>query len=406
MKDKNDHNLSDFGLNFDFKTEDLYKIGSDYKHGYSRYFYWHEACEKLYKTKVEWDEVLPLRDPIELISSRKFTETVETSDKVHERYNPLYKYRTEPTGYMISNYIFISCNLMFISSDDISYKDTLNLFWLDEKGRITVNTYTEIGNYRNILHSQIERQANAVQDINREIADVFKVYYYETERAIVLAKLNEQSNEVIEQINKYWHNLKFGLRGLFRRIVQTGMSLKQYYGLIEFIKKNINDSSEAVDDLSSTSFLIEKTKYIPEDILNHIMCGFYALMEKKEPIIETSVLLAEKILPLESILEDFFRNRNVKSTEDFIDWFKSQRKVTMPEDRIKEKDIICRAIELKDQKKSVQYLYDYMRKWLLDGEGFTEITFKKNFRFGITDPLTFNRIINIKIKQLHLGYYD
>lgn len=316
-----DHKISIIELTQGFGSHNLYEVGFTTENKSGMFYCWTEECDKLYDRNVEWDKIFKTRDPIIFETSLKVTgiqKVKSIDDKDQSDYYEIPE--REATGYIIPEYDFLNHKLKklgfySVKDTELAYSEALNLLELTPDSKITVAKYAEIGNYRNTLFEQIKRQANAVYNINKVIADVFKVYYFESEKAVILAKLNEDSEEKLIQIDLDWREIKNNLSEHFGRRVQMGMSLE-----------DIKESFESAFKLAETTgfhypeskyFEKNKIKYISKEIHESVMGGYRALMKEKEPLMEKAATIYRKISPLESLLEDFLFENKIKTSEEF-----------------------------------------------------------------------------------------
>jgi hypothetical protein len=174
----------------------------------------------------------------------------------------------------------------------------LETFGISENGTIPPEKLPVISNYRDTLLKQLHRQAEQLNEWNREIANVLKVYYYESEQAILKGSADEYSDEEIEQRVKERSNVLRNIRNLFDALILSGAKteLIERHSMLEKLKEN---------------------KYISEHLIDATIHGVLTLSKKKDPIIDMAVQLAHKINPLESILEDAFLSDRIKSKIQF-----------------------------------------------------------------------------------------
>lgn len=342
MNDTTDHRLTEFGLNYNFEESNVYKLNvlTKFIPMFKKYYTWTKKCNNFYKIDIneEWSDVFTLLNPIVYQTTRRNIEKVrfyseegtEKPENTIARTGYIGQNFTVPTGYVIPKYNFLSYKLnasvSYYKPDSAvytvnkeAYNNAIKLFSIEKNSKITPKQYTDIGNYRDLLHRQIERQANQSQNIDREIADILKIYYYESERAIVKAKMREQSKNKITIIELDWHSIKQGLSELYQVKIQGGMGLQDIKNeniqLLESTKKEYKKSVYKYHEFNP--FRLDNDKYIPTEILKYILNGYQEYMKQKDILISTTLPLVKKIEPLESLLEDFFFDRSIKSVEEY-----------------------------------------------------------------------------------------
>lgn len=278
---------------FNYKTK--YNTQNDYF-----ILLWRERCNKFYKANMDWDAVFPMSDAMQ------YQSTLDTE---------------RPTGYIMPIFKLDYTNHQIVSKE--AYKIALNLFDIEEKSKISPKEYTEIGNYRDVLFGQLERQINEVQNIHRDLIDVLKVYYFEFERAIIIEKLKEQSKEQVEIFDNLWEYLKNWLTHILKNHIQAGDSLEKleqenkdiyydYYSSPTTINQYVSRYIHITDN-----FVLYNNKLIDNELLDSLYTGFTEIMKVRERVLETTRSFVSKIAPLESILEDYFLNQKIKSVEEY-----------------------------------------------------------------------------------------
>lgn len=167
-----------------------------------------------------------------------------------------------------------------------------------ENGTIPPEKLPLLSNYRDTLLIQLKRQAKEINRINTEIANVLKVYYYESDRATLKGVPDDYSDEEIDKRVKDRSHVLRNIRNLFEALILSGAKteLIESHSMLEKLKEN---------------------KYISEHLIDATIHGILTLSKKKDPLIDMAVQLAYKINPLESILEDAFLHDRVKSKIQF-----------------------------------------------------------------------------------------
>lgn len=337
-----DHHLSDLGLSYDSQEKNLYKFNNCTKFAYNfvRFYTWTKKCDEFYKIEINkvWEEIFSLSDLIVYQTTQSASESSRTVNDSSEINTPKTFGQLEyddigdmvQTGYVIPKYEFLFFKLnggfyghlqqepVFYKFKKL-YKEAVELFDLNKNGKISINQYIQIAKLRNILFEQLTRQANLVHNIISELADILKVYYFESERAVVKAKNSASSKTKIDEIDKDWTNIREGLSELFNFKIRGGLTLETIKWHIENDKLTQKERSTrlGVSYTDFEPFQLDNDKYVSKDILEYILGGYKVYMKQKESIIDTSMVLFEQIAPLESMLEDFFLKRKIKTADEF-----------------------------------------------------------------------------------------
>lgn len=268
------------------------------------YYHWNKSNDrKLNKPDFNWNGYFDIPEPINYKSSHRptgKTERVQFPGSKKHGIEPTIKEipQTEPTGYLTPRFRFINIQIYRYGFKGDEYKQALETFGISENGTIPPEKLPVISNYRDTILKQLQRQAEQINKLNREIANVLKVYYYESEQAILKGNADEYSDEEIEQRVKDRSNVLRNIRNLFDALILSGAKteLIERHSMLEKLKEN---------------------KYLSEHLIDATIHGVLTLSKKKDPIIDMAVQLAHKINPLESILEDAFLNDRVKSKIQF-----------------------------------------------------------------------------------------
>ncbi|SMO91033.1 hypothetical protein [Gracilimonas mengyeensis] len=264
------------------------------------YYHWNKSNDrKLNKPDFNWNGYFDIPEPINYKSSHRpngKTEKVQFPGSKKHGIEPVIKEipQSEPTGYLTPRFSFINIQINRYGFKGEEYKQALETFGISENGTIPPEKLPVISNYRDTILKQLHRQAEQLNEWNQEISNVLKVYYYESEQAI----LKGNPDEEIEQRVKDRSNVLRNIRNLFEALILSGAKteLIERHSLLEKLKEN---------------------KYIPEHLIDTTIHGVLTLSKKKDPIIDMAVQLAHKINPLESILEDAFLNDRVKPKIQF-----------------------------------------------------------------------------------------
>jgi len=268
------------------------------------YYHWNKSNDrKLNNPDFNWNGYFDIPEPINYKSSHRptgKTEKVQFPGSKKHGIEPVIKEipQSEPTGYLTPRFRFINIQINRYGFKGDEYKQALETFGIDENGTIPPEKLPVISNYRNTLLKQLQRQAEQLNKWNRQIANILKVYYYESEQSILKGYPDEYSNEEIKQRAKDRNKVLRNIRNLFDALILSGAKteLIKCHSMLEKLKDN---------------------KYISEDLIDATIHGVLTFSQKKDPVIDMAVQLANKINPLESILEDAFLSDRIKSKIQF-----------------------------------------------------------------------------------------
>lgn len=334
MQDPGYNDISDYGLNHDYKSHGLYRFNMMVDTTIFRHFSWTDEANKLYKKGFSWEKIFPSSDPIGISSSYAISKIVRHYPDGTTKVNPNDKISNddvfdvptlETTGYITPRYNFLERYLYdntyvidYVASNERRqlYNETMSAFNLDEDGNISSHDYAILGNFRDTLHTQIERQAEEFQEYNLRIADLLKVVYYETERAVTLKNMEKNSKERNEQLAIDWGGISSSLIYIYRDI-QRGMSFDEIREGVEHEINQYNDYEPEIRKTVVKPFHLWENVYVPRDLLESTIDAYIALMINRTKVIDNALIFAKKILPVESLLEDFFRGGKIKSTYEY-----------------------------------------------------------------------------------------
>ncbi len=283
------------------------KLGGKYSYTSANggiYYYWNKSNDKkLIDPVFNWKGYFDIPEPIQYRSTEKPTgEIKEVEFPAVKKFNIKKRIvkipQSEPTGYLTPRFHFINSQFNRYVYKGDEYKETLKVFGIKEKGIIPPEKIPIISNYRDTLLSQLNRQADELTKLNEQIANVLKVYYYESEQAILKGDSKDYSDEEIKKRVKDRTEVLQNIRNLFEALILTGAS------------------SELIESHSMTK-RIHDNGYVSKHLKEAAIHGVIFLTKKKDPLIKMAVQLAHKINPLESILEDAFLNDRVKSKNQF-----------------------------------------------------------------------------------------
>lgn len=185
------------------------------------------------------------------------------------------------------------------------YEKMIYKFDLKYGEKVPLDKYTQIVPFKNELETQFYKQAAVIVSHHHLIAKEFGTLYSSAEKAMLDNQRRNHPNDFKIKPPVDWSELILKFHSIFNQI-QYGISpekierLKVFDPIFQF---------ECIDH--------DLAEEISESILRHC--------RKREPIIEILRVLARKILPLESIVEDFNFDQEIKSiqniweNESFID---------------------------------------------------------------------------------------
>ena len=352
------------------------KLGDKYSYTSTNggiYYHWNESNDrKLNKPDFNWNAYFDIPEPINYKSSQRptgKTEKIQFPGSKKNGIEPVFKDipQTEPTGYLTPRFKFINIQINKYGFKGDDYNKALETFGIDENETIPPDKLPVISNYRDTLLKQLHRQAEQLNELNRQIANVLKVYYYESEQAILKGNVDEYSDKEIGKRVKDRSNILRNIRNLFEALILSGAKsdLIDRHSMLEKLKKN---------------------KYISEHLIDSTIHGVITLSKKKDPLINMAVQLAYKINPLESILEDAFLNDRIRPNKEYL------------KENISKGEIIQKAHDLKENGMKVENMFQEMKKWLITELGFSnnELQYKFGFRFHEHEEAhhTFNKFVN------------
>jgi len=363
----------------------------------------------LYKIDIlkEWNKIFHIKAPIKYESSTKNSGVTRqyhdgTIKKYPDRNTMVSSQKAKagkfseslqilPTGYVIPRYEFIGQRLyrrishMFENNEtEEAYKEALDLVGLEENDEMTVLQYNDVGTYRDILHNQIDRQAKKILNILPSIAYIFKIHYFETEKAITNAKYKSDSNTEVDKLNSDLRMIQDGLVSLFLHDIQSGKHIEKLV-LTESDYKEQQEKIGSPDVKRVKPFLLAENAYIPKNIMARTLSSFDSLIIQMKSIRDIAVALARKTEPLESILEDFFMGRKVKSIGEY------KRSLNIG---LTKYEIYKTAYDLRQDGMPVPLIFEYMQNWLHSELGYDNEELSERFKFRLKDANDFMRTVN------------
>lgn len=305
-----------FGDQFDNKYSYTYAGGFIYYH-------WNKSNDRqLIPMGYNWSGDFDIPEPIYFESSHRSTGKLKKVEfpavkELNQEKRTVEFPQTEPTGYLTPRYSFINAQFFVYDDKGDEYQNALEIFEINEEDVIPPEKIPLISNYMSALHNQLVRQVQEISKLDRQIANVLKVYYYESEQLT----LNNLKNISIKERNKKindWGDISQNVKSLFQSLITKGAS------------------SELIENHWMVGEL-RKNSYVSDHLIEATIHGILTLSKKKDPLINMAVQLAHKINPLESILEETLLNDRVKSKVQFE---MDERKKLLPDPEIVA-DLFC-----------------------------------------------------------------
>lgn len=254
----------------------LFRFGDD---GY--YLVGREADEH----NSDWESYFELPDPIECTSTnRNVGKTFQpNSIKFWQDMGAVEHNEFNESGYIRPYFRFIKMRRALVMDSKEDYRRVIEQIDLDKPHMDLVN---QVSSYRNALFQQIQRQATEVWQINQEIAEMLKVFYYETGQAV--RSLPNQEQELISRPDRPL--IFYEIRHLFNEAVVGGADTEslQAYWVPEKVESN---------------------RFVPDQLNRSTAHGLLSLSRKREPILKIAEQLARVILPLETVLENLITGK-------------------------------------------------------------------------------------------------
>jgi len=333
------------------------------------YYHWNKSNDrKLNNPDFNWNGYFDIPEPINYKSSHRptgKTEKVQFPGSKKHGIEPVIKEipQSEPTGYLTPRFRFINIQINRYGFKGDEYKQALETFGISENGTIPPEKLPVISNYRDTLLKQLQRQAEQINELNRQIANVLKVYYYESEQAILKGDSDDYPDQRVKDRNKVLRDI----RNLFETLILRGAKtdLIERHSMLEKLKTN---------------------KYISDQLIDATIHGILTLSQKKDPLINMAIQLSHKINPLESVLEDAILSDRIKPNKEYL------------KENLSKGEIIQKAHDLKENGMKVEDMFNEMKNWLITELEFSndELQYRFGFRFHEHGEAhdTFNKFVN------------
>lgn len=259
-------NLKDYSFN----------VGND---GY--YLAWNDTK----RDKMRWEGLFEVPDPITFEHAKKFSVKLFQNgfSDFWRKLIDVNEPGISENGYIRPSFPFIKLRLVAVDQSKADYRRILGQFDLDMPKPELV---AQISIYRDTLFGQMKRQAREAYRLNKEIAEVIKVFSHETGQVV-----NSLSNQEVARRSSNGNPLIIhDILQLFEEAILGGASVKdiQTYWIPEKIESN---------------------RFVSDQLKQATSYGLMILAKEREPVLQVAEQLARVILPMESLLEKLITGR-------------------------------------------------------------------------------------------------
>lgn len=202
-------------------------------------------------------------------------------------------------GYIIPEYNLLRWNIDHLSIEK-EYEKISKQF--DTKEKTAIIGAVSIGNYRDLLAKQLDRQIEQLADINDTLLDFLDIFYVSVEKTLREVFLSDEVNddsEIPKHISATIDDWLY-IIGMMREIFDTFILNNNDEEILKYHEKTI----------SEIPFVHKQVK---DDFINQM----YHIGAKKKPILEVARKLALKATICESLLEDLLTSEPFKTFEEF-----------------------------------------------------------------------------------------
>lgn len=233
----------------------------------------------------DWERYFELPEPIECTStSRNVGKTFKpNSIRIWQDMEAVKHKEFNESGYIRPYFRFIKMRRALVRERKEDYRRVKEQIDLNKPHMDLVN---QVSSYRNTLFQQIQRQATEAWRINQEIAEMLKVFYFETGQAV-----RSLANQDPKLISRPGRPLIFNeIRHLFNEAIVGGADTEslQSYWIPEKVESN---------------------RYVADQLSRATVHGLLSLSRKREPILKIAEQLVRVILPLETVLENLITGK-------------------------------------------------------------------------------------------------
>jgi hypothetical protein len=240
--------------------------------GENIYFKWNSKADKKIKDNFDWDTVFREPEPVEWYCS-KVSGGIDG-------------------GYVKPKFRFISLKYSTAKNTKQEYLKALKLFDLSENEEVTPDKVSSIGNYKDTLYKQLQRQIDKIKELDNEIKRILKVFYHETE------------NRTIKGINDFPKD----------KAKRRAESWREFIGKFHRLCHLVFSGADAERVSGHKIFNNDYT----DDIIKHsTKSGVKKFVREKQPFLNVAVKLARRIQPLERILEDAILYERISTAKEY-----------------------------------------------------------------------------------------
>lgn len=188
-----------------------------------------------------------------------------------------------PTGYLKKFFGFLQGNLKRMDQYEDIEDQTLSIFRIKKGEKFPIKTLPEIEAYKKLLYEHIQKQADQVISINKEIAAVLQVYVHE-----VLISTHHNGKPAINSIIHMTHEnekkkIYKKIKSFFNEIVLTGWKF------------------DAVNDENLECFKKGKS-FVSEELIDSTIRGLNSCLSNRDPYLEEGAKLAVNYQVIEELL--------------------------------------------------------------------------------------------------------
>lgn len=151
--------------------------------------------------------------------------------------------------------------------------------------------------YKELLEKQLHRQLEKLFELDKEIKDVLKVYYFESKQLIMEGDPPKITPDELDEKSYQAKKLTKAVSKIYKNIVLNGAV-----------------STRIKEELRS----IWHNEFIPSHLKKATCDGVLSLVDKRESILEVAQTIIGKISPIESILESVILNDKLPSLDEYL----------------------------------------------------------------------------------------
>lgn len=231
---------------------------------------------------TNWENFFELPEPIE--SSTPGNPSSRLTDNILQKNGALQQQSDNQTGFVRPLFRFISMRLISVEESKEDYRRVAGQFDLSSS---PIDLIGQMSAYRNALFLQVQRQATEAWRINQEIAEVLKVFYYQTGQGVN----NLPKVELAEKLRSDRPLVFYEIRQLFDEAIVGGARIENLKS--RWIPENI-----------------EANCFVSDQLREATAGRLLSLVRSREPILQIAEKLARNILPLETLLEHLLTGKD------------------------------------------------------------------------------------------------